>query len=122
MSTSGSSSGIPVKHKFIVYAPDKTEPGTLERRLSIRPTHIDNVKQLNKDGLILTGGAMLTPDSIAPDAPSKKFFGSVVIYEATSLEEVRGHVERDVYYTSGVWDPERIIIMPFALALPWPQN
>jgi hypothetical protein len=80
------------------------------------------------------GGAMLTPESIEPGGESK-MIGSVLVYEAESLEEVRKVVESDIYYKSGVvslpcmtamctdcdfvrqWDPEKLVILPFKLAV-----
>lgn len=49
MSTTAST---PVRHRFFVYAPDKTEPGTLERRLSVREKHLVGAKVNHESGLI----------------------------------------------------------------------
>lgn len=107
--------------RFFVYAPDKTEDGTFEKRLSVRPEHVEMAKKNIADGVIrkklylgdarksnlLTGdpgigGFLLTPESIAtPDAP-KKMIGSTFIVEAASIDEVRKLVEGDIYYKSGV--------------------
>ncbi|KAI0044737.1 hypothetical protein FA95DRAFT_1561931 [Auriscalpium vulgare] len=108
------------KHKFIVYAPDSADEGTFERRLSVRPRHMEGVKKLLGTGHLLFGGAMLIPESV--DSKPTEMVGSVLFYEAESLEEVQKTVESDIYYTSGVWDPKRIVIAPFAPAMPWPAN
>lgn len=59
------------------------------------------------------------------------------IFEAENIEAVKKIIENDIYYTSGVvsvialfeivlecslyqWDPERIVILPFAAATPIP--
>ena len=42
----------PPLHHFIVYAPDKTEPLTLGKRLHVRDQHVKNVKALINDGVI----------------------------------------------------------------------
>jgi hypothetical protein len=47
------------------------------------------------------GGAMLAPESLQAGA-AIKMTGSVVIYEAESLEEAKGLVYTDVYYTNNV--------------------
>ncbi|KAG9220939.1 hypothetical protein CCMSSC00406_0002461 [Pleurotus cornucopiae] len=102
--------------RFFVYAPDKTEDGTFEKRLSVRPEHVEMAKKNIADGVIRVGGFLLTPESIAtPDAP-KKMIGSTFIVEAASIDEVRKLVEGDIYYKSGVWDAERIVILPFVAA------
>lgn len=91
---------------FFVYAPDKTEEGTFERRMSVRPKHLEVAHERTSQGLIRTlattdttrsaihiwrslglGGGLLTPESIeSPDAV-KKLIGSTFIYQAESLDE-----------------------------------
>ncbi|KAJ7201706.1 hypothetical protein GGX14DRAFT_400027 [Mycena pura] len=102
--------------RFVVYAPDKTEPGTPELRLSVRATHLERAAKAISDGVIRVGGAMLTPESLT--GPNKVMVGSLMIVEAESIEDVRKMVETDIYYTSGVWDPERLVIAPFVAATP----
>ncbi|EAU91565.1 hypothetical protein CC1G_02054 [Coprinopsis cinerea okayama7 len=114
------STAAPAKHKFLVYAPDKTEEGTFEKRLSVRPKHIEVAHERNIAGIVKLGGAVLTPESISSPTAQKKMVGSAFIFEAESLEEVKKMVEGDIYYTSGVWDPEKIIILPFVNATPMP--
>ncbi|KAI0044730.1 hypothetical protein FA95DRAFT_1496620 [Auriscalpium vulgare] len=108
------------QHKFIVYTPYREEEWTFERRLSVRPRHMKGVEKLLGTGHLLFGGAMLTPESV--DTKPKEMAGSVLFHEAESLEEVQKTVESDIYYTSGVWDPKRIVIAPFVPAMPWPAN
>ena len=47
------------------------------------------------------GGAMLSPESVEPGG-EVKMVGSVLVFEAETIEEVRKTVESDIYYTSGV--------------------
>lgn len=42
----------PTRQRFFVYAPDKTEAGTFEKRLSVRPAHLESAKQRVSDGII----------------------------------------------------------------------
>jgi len=106
----------PKLHQFLVFAPDKTDEGAFQRRLSVRDSHLGKAKKMTEAGKIKLGGAMLSPESIAtPDAP-KKMVGSTMIYEAETLQEVEDIVKGDIYYTTGVWDPEKIVILPFAAA------
>lgn len=37
---------------FFIWAPDKTEEGTFERRLSVRSTHLESAKAHKSDGFI----------------------------------------------------------------------
>lgn len=43
---------------------------------------------------------MLTPESV--DTKPKEMVGSILFYEAESLEEVQKTVDSGIYYTSGV--------------------
>ncbi|KAJ7253749.1 hypothetical protein B0H12DRAFT_1017509, partial [Mycena haematopus] len=61
-------------------------------------------------------GALLTPESLTSD--KKKMIGSTFIFEVENLETVKKIIESDIYYTSGVWDAERIVILPFVAATP----
>ncbi|TFK25551.1 hypothetical protein FA15DRAFT_590427 [Coprinopsis marcescibilis] len=114
------SAATPVLHKFFVYTPDKSEDGTFERRLGVRPQHLEVAHERNLAGIVKLGGAVLTPESIASPSAQRKMIGSVFIFEAESLEDVKKMIEGDVYYTSGVWDPEKIVILPFVNATPLP--
>ncbi|KAJ6469476.1 hypothetical protein C8R45DRAFT_1017182 [Mycena sanguinolenta] len=105
-------------HKFVVYAPDKQDEGAPERRLAVRSKHLEKTSKLISDGVIHVGGALLSPESIT--GGEKKMVGSCMICQAESLEAVKSLVESDIYYTSGVWDPERLVILPFVTATPFP--
>ncbi|KAH9941457.1 hypothetical protein B0H21DRAFT_696942 [Amylocystis lapponica] len=98
-------------HKFVLYAPDVND--SLQRRLAVRPTHLENAHKLTLEGSLVSGGAMLSPESIASPTAEKKMVGSVIIYAAESLEACRKIVESDIYYTSGVWDKESLVLLPF---------
>ena len=109
--------------KFFVYAPYKTEPGTYEKRLSVRTKHNEAAESLIATGYIRTclipvngayfisvskntlqgvGGALLSADSIGKPDNEKRMVGSAFICEAASIEEVRTKVESDVYFIEGV--------------------
>ncbi|OBZ67142.1 hypothetical protein A0H81_12986 [Grifola frondosa] len=108
---------LPTLHKFVVYAPDMSDAGALQRRLSVRPVHIERAGGLGEEGFIKLGGALLTPDSIASPTAEKKMVGSLFICEADSLETVKKIMEEDVYYKENVWDKEKLVILPFAPAI-----
>jgi hypothetical protein len=40
------------RQMFFVYAPDKTDEGTLQRRLSVRPKHLVRSSEMFKTGFI----------------------------------------------------------------------
>ncbi|KAJ7931227.1 hypothetical protein B0H13DRAFT_860860 [Mycena leptocephala] len=113
-------SSAPTLHRFVVFAPDKTDEGAFERRLSVRPKHLENAAKAINDPTAIRGGggALLSPESLT--GAERKMIGSLMIYEAESLEAVRSVIESDIYYTAGVWDPERLVILPFVAANPFP--
>ncbi len=89
---------------FFVYAPDKTDEGALERRLSVRSKHLEGARASIASGLIseLHGnhksasnvdvripgiaGAIIDKAPPPPDG-SKKMIGSTFIFEAKSIDE-----------------------------------
>nr|GAT48822.1 predicted protein [Mycena chlorophos] len=107
-----------VRPRFLVYAPDHTDKDAFSRRMSVRATHLDVAKQNIANGKFLVAGALLTPESLHSE--EKKMVGSSFIVEAETLEEVKEIMEKDIYYTSGVWDPEKLVILPFVAATPFP--
>jgi len=123
-------SNSPTKHLFAVYAPDYTDPGVLERRFSVREKHLKGIDERLDCGIVSTyillqyspvpvtvtipiycaefGGALLAPE-LTDESGRKKMTGSLMFYEAGSIEDVRKTVESDIYYTSGV---VRLLLFP----------
>jgi hypothetical protein len=48
---------------------------------------------------------MLTPESVESPTAEKQMIGSMMVFEAEKLEDVKKMVEEDIYYTSGVVSP-----------------
>lgn len=63
----------PVLHKFVVYAPDKAEEGTLERRLSVRAQHLENAQPLISAGIISMFDTLLLNESMAHSSSSSSY-------------------------------------------------
>ncbi|KAJ7512440.1 hypothetical protein B0H11DRAFT_1844214 [Mycena galericulata] len=113
-----STSALPVLPRFFVHAPDKTDPEAFARRLSVRTKHLEVARKAIDEGSIRIAGALLTPESLF--SADKKMIGSMFIFEAENIEVVKKIIENDIYYKEGVWDLERIVILPFAAATPIP--
>jgi len=111
-------STISSSHKFILYAPDKTDDATFALRMSVRPAHAAAANEMISKGVIKVAGAMLTPSSVESGTAEQKMIGSMIIYEAENMDVVKKIVEDDVYYKSGVWDSEKIVILPLKLLTP----
>jgi len=110
----------PIRPKFFVYAPDNITEGTFAKRLSVRSEHIERVKGIYANGIIRVGGVLLSPESLSAPPESQKMVGSTFICEAESLDDVKKLVEEDIYYKEGVWDKEKIVILPMIAATPIP--
>ncbi|KNZ77763.1 hypothetical protein J132_03821 [Termitomyces sp. J132] len=104
----------------MVYAPDCTTEGTFEKRLSVREDHLAGFKAKIDGGFVRVGGVLLSPESIATSSSDKKMIGSMFICEAENIEEVKKVVESDIYYKAGVWDAQKIVILPLLPATPIP--
>ncbi|KAH9913510.1 uncharacterized protein B0H18DRAFT_888089 [Fomitopsis serialis] len=106
----------PTLYKFAVWAPDLTDPEAFSRRMAVRESHLVNAKSLYANGVLKFGGGLLTPESIASPTAEKKLVGSMMVFEADSIETVRKVVESDLYYQTGVWDKEKLQIYPWLQA------
>ena len=78
------------------YAPD-----ALERRAPVRATHLARIAQLQREGTILAAGGFA-------DAS-----GSLILARVPDEAACRALMERDVYWTAGVWTGFRA--RPFGL-------
>lgn len=43
------------------------------------------------------------------------FEGSVVVYTGKDAAEIRGIIEKDIYATSGVWDLDKVQVIPVCI-------
>lgn len=96
-----------VSRKFLVYAPDKENSAAL--RYKIRAKHFEAVTPLIQSGVIKVAGMMITPDSIDKEGQDREPVGSMLIVQAESLEKAQEIIQSDIYYTSGLWDRERLV-------------
>ncbi|KAF9950975.1 hypothetical protein BGZ72_007455 [Mortierella alpina] len=97
------------KKQFIVIARDYQDPEAQNRRIAVRPKHLEGAKVLKKSGALQLGGALLSDHS-----ETGKMIGSIMIFSAESEEEVKNTIEKDLYVTGKVW--EHWQIMPFRQA------
>ncbi|KAG8213748.1 hypothetical protein J3R82DRAFT_10454 [Butyriboletus roseoflavus] len=89
-------------HPYLVWAPDHTDDEALARRMAVRPKHFISANKYIKQGILKVAGGLITPESQDAAPADKKFVGSVLLYEADSIEDVRKLVEQDIYWTENV--------------------
>ncbi|KAH6914211.1 hypothetical protein BKA70DRAFT_1421002 [Coprinopsis sp. MPI-PUGE-AT-0042] len=120
-------------YKYIIWAPDCTDAGALDRRYSVREKHLCEIGPfLNKS--VKVGGMLVAPGTEGDNGTRRRqAVGSVLIVEAESIDEVEKLVKNDVYWSANVastlpslvlaqhssipqWDQERLQILPFFAA------
>ncbi|OAX39960.1 hypothetical protein K503DRAFT_855684 [Rhizopogon vinicolor AM-OR11-026] len=118
-----SASSTSVKmHPYMLWVPDHIDEGALARRLAVRQQHIVGVNKTAKQGVLKAAGALLAPGSEGAEPQDRKFAGSMLIYEAESLEDARRLAEADVYWKGNVWDKEKMVILPLLMATIFPER
>jgi hypothetical protein len=92
--------------QFVIVAYDGTDAAALDRRMAVRPAHIENVRRLKANGQFTEGGAVLDE--------AGKMIGSVMIVAFDSRALLDEWLAGDPYVTGKVW--ERIQVQPYRSA------
>jgi len=89
-------------------------PNSLERRLSVRPAHLERLNRLLAEGRLILAGPLPAIDS--PDPGPAGFQGSLVVAEFATLEDARAWAEADPYVAAGAY--AAVEVYPFRKVLP----
>lgn len=92
--------------QFLLVAYDHTDPDAYDRRMKVRPGHLEKVAVLKKDGKFLLGGAILDDTG--------KMIGSMMVYEVPDRAALDALLLNEPYIVNRVWD--KIEIRPYRLA------
>ena len=95
---------------FVVSCTD--QEGTVEKRLAIRPQHLARLQKLNDEGRLIVAGAM--PKD--PSNPQAGFYGSTIIVDFDSREDLDTWLEDEPFLKEGVY--AQIDVKPFKKAFP----
>lgn len=87
---------------------------SLEKRLSVRPAHLERLQDLKNEGRLLIAGPHPAIDS--EDPGSEGFTGSLVVAEFESLTAAQTWADADPYIAAGVY--QHVVVKPFKKALP----
>ncbi|WP_341520776.1 YciI family protein [Pseudomonas sp. G.S.17] len=87
---------------------------SLEKRLSVRPAHLERLNALKNEGRLILAGPNPAVDSNDPGAAG--FTGSLIVAEFDSLSAAKTWAEADPYVQAGVYD--HVVVKPFKLVLP----
>ena len=92
--------------QYVIHAYDHTDADALDRRITVRPAHLDYVRQLKADGQFVFGGALLDPEG--------RMIGSMLLLDLDTDEQLTHYLNTDPYIVQGVWD--KIDVKPFRRA------
>lgn len=84
---------------YVIFSQDIEN--SLEKRMSVRPKHLERLQQLKDEGRLITAGPMPAIDSENPGEAG--FTGSTVIADFNSLEEAKAWADADPYVSAGVY-------------------
>jgi uncharacterized protein YciI len=89
-------------------------PNSLDKRLSVRPAHLERLKQMQDQGRLLLAGPLPAIDSNDPGPAG--FTGSLVVAEFSSLAVAQAWAEADPYVGAGVY--AKVTVKPFKKVFP----
>ena len=87
---------------------------SLEKRLSVRPAHLERLNALKAEGRLVLAGPHPAVDSNDPGAAG--FSGSLIVAEFESLAAAQAWADADPYVKAGVYD--HVVVKPFKQVLP----
>jgi uncharacterized protein YciI len=87
---------------------------SLERRMAVRPAHIERLNILKNEGRLILAGPHPAIDNNEPGEAG--FTGSLVVAEFDSLEDAQTWADADPYLASGAY--ESVMVKPFKKVLP----
>ncbi|MFI3184832.1 MAG: YciI family protein [Methylococcaceae bacterium] len=87
---------------------------SLEKRLSVRPAHINRLQELQDAGRLVLAGPHPAIDSDNPGDAG--FTGSLIVAEFDSLTDAQQWAKLDPYIDAGVY--AQVIVKPFKKVFP----
>ena len=92
--------------QYLITAYDYTDVDAFQRRMNVRPHHLDGARELKANGNYVIGGAILNDEG--------KMIGSVMILQFENEEELQLWQQNEFYITQKIW--ESYDIKPFRVA------
>ncbi|AHG40097.1 hypothetical protein N018_07475 [Pseudomonas syringae CC1557] len=87
---------------------------SLEKRLSVRPAHLERLNALKDAGRLVLAGPHPAIESNDPGAAG--FSGSLVVAEFDSLDAAKTWADADPYVAAGVY--ANVVVKPFKQVMP----
>ena len=95
---------------FVVTCTDND--GTVEKRLAVRPQHLERLQKLDDEGRLIVAGAMHKD----PTNPQAGFYGSTIIVDFDSREALDTWLKDEPFLLEGIY--ANIEVKPFNKAFP----
>lgn len=92
--------------QFLIIARDGIDEAALDRRMAVRPVHLEGARKLKEAGNFILGGAMLDEE--------KRMNGSIMIVQFETEEKMKQWFDNEPYVTGNVW--QQIEVKPFKVA------
>jgi len=92
--------------QYLVTGYDYTDAEALQRRMNVRPHHLDGAKALKESGNYVLGGAMLNDQG--------NMIGSVMILQFETEEGLEAWEKSEPYIIQKIW--ESVDVKPFKVA------
>jgi len=89
-------------------------PDSLEKRMSVRHSHVERLQTLQDQGRLLLAGPFPAVDSLDPGVAG--FTGSLIVAEFATLAAARDWADADPYVQAGVY--AAVIVQPFRKTFP----
>lgn len=89
-------------------------PDSLDKRISVRPAHLDRLQVLQRAGRLLLAGPFPAVDAADPGPAG--FSGSLIVAEFDSLTDAQAWADADPYVAAGVYTS--VSVKPFKKVLP----
>ena len=86
--------------QFLITAYDYKDEGALERRMSVRPKHLENLGDVMKKGKIISAGGIKDAEG--------HLIGSVLIMDFETREMLDEYLAGEPYVTGKVWEDIRV--------------
>lgn len=95
--------------QYLILAYDGTDADALDRRMAVRPRHLDVARAMAEAGTLVEGGALLDDDG--------RMVGSMAIVDFADRADLDHWLKTDPYVTGGVW--RNIQVRPYRRAPLW---
>ena len=82
--------------QFVITAYDGKDEGAYERRMAVRPQHLESIKRVKETGSVVCAGGITNEEG--------KLVGSVVILDFATKELFDAYLAQEPYMVNKVWE------------------